>query len=120
MTQPLDPLTFLTLAQELARRDQKEATLRTAVNRAYYALFLIARDKTGVKGTRNIHMRVIQAVRRRRGYRSTGDQLDALRRLRTIADYQLLPADPAYRDWVRNWSRAQVLILRILPKLQAW
>lgn len=55
MIQLLDPLTFLDLARDLTQRDQKEASLRTAVNRAYYALFLIAREKTGIRGKRNVH-----------------------------------------------------------------
>lgn len=120
MIQPLDPLAFLSLARELANRDGEEAELRTAVGRAYYALFLIAREKIGIRGPRKIHTRVIDALKKRRAYRSTADQLDALRRLRTVADYQLLPDDQADRDWTRNWSRAQALVDRVLPRLHAW
>ncbi|MBI3801373.1 MAG: hypothetical protein HY268_30920 [Deltaproteobacteria bacterium] len=119
MPEPLDPLTFLRVAQELARQ-RDEAALRTAIGRAYYALFLVARDKTGVTSTRAVHTEVIRAVRKRPGYRAVADQFDALRRLRVVADYQLLPDDPALRDWPSNWVKAQALINHILPKLQVW
>ena len=120
MIQPFDPLAFLDLARELGNGDREEAKLRTAVGRAYYALFLIARGKAGVTGRRDIHTRVINALKQRRKYRSTADQLDALRRLRAVADYQLLPDDPINRNWPGNWSRAHALVDRVLPRLQAW
>lgn len=119
MVEPLEPLAFLRVAQELAREGD-EAALRTAIGRAYYALFLMARDKTGVTSTRAVHTEVIWAVRKRPGARAIVDQLDALRRLRIIADYQLLPDDPAMRDWPSNWIKAQALVNHLLPKLQAW
>jgi hypothetical protein len=119
MPDPLDPLAFLQIAQELAR-EKDEAKIRTAVGRGYYALFLLAREKTGVTSTRAVHTEVVRAVRRRSGYRATADQLDALRRLRVVADHQLLPDDVALRDWSNNWASVQALIEHILPKLQAW
>jgi len=119
MPDPLDPLAFLQIAQELAR-EKDEAKLRTAVGRGDYALFLLAREKTGVTSTRAVHTEVVRAVRRPSGYRATADQLDAFRRLRVVADYQLLPDDFALRDWSNNWTNAQALINHILPKLQTW
>jgi hypothetical protein len=113
----LNGYAFLIVARELALPDREEAKLRTAVGRAYYALFLIARERTGTRGRKNVHQQVLNALRRRRAYRSTADQLDALRRLRVVADYQLLPEDSADRDWTHNWSRAQALVNRILPRL---
>jgi hypothetical protein len=115
-----DPLKFLRLARELAHQSQEEVTLRTAIGRAYYALFLVARGKAGIRGSQNVHSAVIKAVRRRPGYRAVADQLDALRRLRVVADYQLLPQDPNHRDWSQNWATVQVLVQRVLPRLQAW
>jgi hypothetical protein len=120
MIQPFDPLAFLVLAQQLASQDRDEARLRTAVGRAYYALFLIAREKTSVRKRRNVHKEVINALKKRKAYWSTADMLRMLFRLRTVADYELLPKDAAERNWTRNWSMAQYLINRILPKLQAW
>ncbi len=120
MIQPFNPLAFLDIARELGNGDREEAKLRTAVGRAYYALFLIARDKTGITGRRAVHTRVINALKKRKNYRSTADQLDALRRLRTVADYELLPSDHANRNWPGNWSEAHALVDRVLPRLQAW
>ena len=118
MQQPFEPLEFLNLAHDLANQGE-EARFRTAINRAYYALFLIAREKTGVKGKRQVHRETINRVKRRSGYRTAGDQLDRLFRLRVTADYELLPNAPSDRDWVHNWSDARAIIARILPKLQA-
>ena len=117
MAEPLEPLTFLRVAEELAHKGD-EAALRTAIGRAYYALFLMARDKTGVTSTRAVHMEVIRAVRKRPGARATADQLDTLRRLRVIADYQLLPDDPAMRDWPSNWIKAQAADFEYLNKAE--
>lgn len=119
MNQPLDPLAFLELAQELAVQDGEEVKLRTAVSRAYYSLFLIARQKTDVQARDKVHTRVVSAIKQRKGYRATGEQLDALRRLRTVADYELLPSDVRNRDWRFNWSRARLLVNEILPKLRS-
>ena len=122
MTQAFDSLEFLTLAQELAKK-KEEVGLRTAVGRSYYAVFLIARKKTGIrkgKGRRGVHMRVIDAIKGRRGYEATGQKLGSLFRLRIVADYQLSPKDPNDRNWVHNWSRASCLASNIIPKLQEW
>jgi hypothetical protein len=120
MTQSFDPLDFLGLARELGNRNQDEASLRTAVGRAYYALFIIARDKLGfATKKRAVHTLVTKELKKRKGYRSTADQFAALKRLRHAADYQMLPYDPADRDWQNNWSRTESLVNQILRKLQA-
>jgi hypothetical protein len=99
MTQSFDPLDFLGLARELGNRNQDEASLRTAVGRAYYALFIIARDKLGfATKKRAVHTLVTKELKKRKGYRSTADQFAALKRLRHAADYQMLPYDPADRN----------------------
>lgn len=117
MNQAFDPLDFLAVARSLAA-NQREAELRTAVGRAYYALFLLARDKLAVSGGPNVHQRVITQLRGRPGYRAAADQLDALRRLRVVADYEPLPTDAARRNWEANWARADVLAGRLLGRLQ--
>jgi len=120
MTQPFDSLDFLGIARELGNRNQDEASLRTAVGRAYYALFIVARDKLGfATKKRAVHTLVAKELKKRKGYRSTADQLTALKRLRHAADYQMLPYNPADRDWQNNWSRAENLVKQILRKLQA-
>ena len=94
-----------------------EAELRSAVSRLYYALFHVARQRTEVgASTTSAHTAVVIAVKRRDW--STGDQLDSLRKLRTAADYDLVP-DPsrAGTDWQANWQRAQAIASHILPKL---
>lgn len=115
MMQPLDPLAFLELARELADGDD-EARLRTAVGRAYYALFLVGREKSGVRVKKDVHKAVVNAVKKR--HRSLGDQLDSLRRLRIVADYELLPNDSANSNWQKNWERAEALVDKVLPGLQ--
>jgi len=85
-----DPLGYLDLAHELASGD--EAKMRTSVNRAYYALFLRARDALAAAhliiphddGTD--HGRVIAALRQNKRV-TPGNKLDKLRELRWKADY---------------------------------
>lgn len=118
MTNPLDPMRFLTVAQDLAKGTSDEAKLRVAVGRAYYALFLIAREKTGVVTTDNVHSAVMRELRSL-GYRTIARQLQALKILRVVADYQLLPENPTQRNWKRNWSTTQAITKQILPKLRS-
>lgn len=119
MPQPFNPLDFLKLARDLATNPD-DAKLRAAVNRAYYALFLIARDKAGITGPQDVHKRTVTAVKQRTNYLATGNDLDQLRILRIEADYCLIPSKPLYNDWVANWTKAEQIIHRVLPKLQAW
>lgn len=119
MSPPFDPLEFLHLAQELANRNE-ESSLRVAVGRAYYAVFLIARMKTGVRGRDKVHKKVVQAIKRRRGYSPVGDKLRSLFRLRAVADYELIPVNPSDRNWPHNWSITQDIVNNILPKIQAY
>jgi len=117
---PFDPLDFLKLAQDLANTGGEER-LRTAVGRAYYSLFLLARERTGaypVKKADSAHTLVINAVRKRKGF-AVGNDLYRLKQFRITADYHLLPADVALQDWVQNWATAQALVQRLLPELQA-
>lgn len=114
---PFDPSLFLTLANELSASGAEERHFRTAVGRAYYTVFLIARDKLRVTATQNVHTEVIVALRLRR--QAWADQLDRLRRIRVAADYQLVPVDPSRRDWARNWSDSVALVRRLMPIVQA-
>ena len=118
-TPPLDPLDFLTLARELGCRPD-EAALRTAVGRAYYALFLLARERLGIPlTTPDVHSQLARVLRGQPGYWKTAGDLRVLRALRNVADYQLLPDDPDDRDWAENWASAERIVRRVLPKLQA-
>ena len=93
---PFDPGDFLTLARSLASKPgATEAELRTAVSRAYYAVFLKARENLVRLGRMSPtqsggdHGPVIATLRGHGG--PHGDQLDKLRRNRGQADYQLEP-----------------------------
>lgn len=119
---PLDPLSLLHLARELAAQGG-DVRLRTAVGGAYYALFLLARERLNAYpktvGEKNsVHALVLRGLRKRRKW-TTANQLYDLKELRIIADYQLIPGDPTRGDGARNWSRAHDLVDLILPELQA-
>jgi len=116
MRQTFDPMDFLSLARTLGSGNADEAQLRTAVGRAYYALFLVARDRLGVTTTQQVHGTVIQALTRRR--KRLGDQMFALFRLRQIADYEMLPQNAHEQNWEHNWLRAQAIIGNIEPDIQ--
>lgn len=107
-----DPTLFLNIARELGQTSEEER-LRTAIGRAYYAVFLVAREKLGVTTRKQVHQMVIEELRRKPGTRAIGDQLDRLRRLRTEADYDLRSTS----NWRTNWTTAQSLAERLLPKL---
>lgn len=91
---PFESVDFLTLADQLANDAAGgEAGYRCALSRCYYAAFLKARETLAASGTIGLtrtgldHGIVIQRLRA--ANRSTGDQLDKLRRKRTRADYDL-------------------------------
>jgi hypothetical protein len=89
-----DPEGFLTVARDLSSKaGASEAELRTAVSRAYYAVFLKARStqirlgRMAATGGGDEHFLVIQCLRGQGG--PQGDQLDKLRKNRGVADYVL-------------------------------
>jgi uncharacterized protein (UPF0332 family) len=108
-----DPTLFLNMAQELGQTSEEER-LRTAIGRAYYAVFLVAREKLGVVTRRRVHQTVIEELKKTPGMRAIGDQLDRLRQLRTEADYDLRSTS----NWRTNWITAQSLAERLLPRLR--
>jgi uncharacterized protein (UPF0332 family) len=86
-----DPHDFLRLAARLAQSSE-EAEPRSAISRAYYAVFLKARENlraTGVAltNTGRDHGLVVRALRARGG--PEGNQLDRLRVQRGRVDYNL-------------------------------
>lgn len=79
-----DPVDFLHLAKKLISGD--EASLRTAVSRAYYASFLLARDRLGLSlRAPEVHRKVIKRMYDRKP--SIGNTLHLLRHNRNSADY---------------------------------
>ena len=119
MPPPFDPLLYLGLARELAQGGT-EVKFRTAIGRAYYAVFLIAYGKSNVTGVENVHKRVALVVSNKSGYSVVGSQLRTLHRMRVEADYHLTPSTASAGDWERNWKDVEHLADAILPKLQAW
>lgn len=116
MESPFEPLAFLEFARRLAISEDSEAGLRTAVSRAYYAIFLTAREKTGVRDKHKSHEKVIKALKL--ASKKTGEKLDSLRRLRSVADYDLLPKKLKERDWKINWEWTNMIVDNILSRLQ--
>lgn len=113
-----DPMGFMRLADSLATDDADEATLRTAVGRLYYAVFLLARAKTGLEGQRQIHERVRIAISAHN--RSLGSQLGTLGHLRNVADYEIYPIAAQDRDWRNNWEIARRNANRVLRNLESF
>jgi hypothetical protein len=118
MNQPeFDPLRFLSLADTVATDDADEAALRTAIGRAYYAVFLLARAKTGVAGRRHAHERVRVAIS------PVNDRLASLlgsiSSYRDYADYELAPTNPNFANWKRNWETVRRNVTVVLEDLDS-
>lgn len=105
-----DPLDFRQLAKGLASGTPSEAALRTAIGREYYALFLIARERTNVRGRRRVHKRVKKKVAKVDS--GAAHQLGSLLELRCNADYDLSPPIT-----LAHWQRAEWLASHILPRI---
>lgn len=111
----MNPKDFLQTAQQLASATD-EASLRTAVGRAYYAAFLVARDKLGLTNMRKqVHLKVEQQLKRQRKFAVAG-KLHRLKELRHEADYKLSTA-PTVGNWNAAWTRAESLALSILASI---
>ena len=120
----LDPADFLAQAPLLMEAGG-EAGYRSAINRAYYACHLMARDRLfGLDATqrgergRPSHRAVVRALMRRPLMRDVAYNLDRLRKTREIADYVRDDAHPEAQALfslrgVSNWRElAQISLLR--------
>ena len=116
VSQQFDPLEFLRVADSLVDGDSSEATLRTAVGRVYFAVFLVTREAFDIQGRSHIHGSVIGALRRYDRHASR--QLERLMELRALADYDLQVQDPLRNDWQRNYQLARRLAQFVLGRLQ--
>jgi uncharacterized protein (UPF0332 family) len=87
----VDPIAFYSQAQEWFDSGDAEisVTARSIVSRAYYAAFLVARDKAslGEDESFEIHRRVLNYYEQHKP--DLANQLFQLRRLRTDADYKM-------------------------------
>ena len=120
----LDPADFLAQAPLLMEADG-EAGYRSAVNRAYYACHLAARDRLfGLDASqwggpgRPSHRAVVRALWRLPSMVKAADQLERLRRTREVADYVRDSLHPEaqgvfMKQGVSRWRElAQVSLLR--------
>ena len=130
----LDPVDLFALAEQLPV-DGGQAHAQTAINRAYYACHLVARDRLyGVDAahwtTRNrrrpSHVAVVNEVVRALD-RTSGAKLERLKHMREIADYIRDPDHPEVQtmfrresvgDWQGLAEQALNLARDILPTLQ--
>jgi uncharacterized protein (UPF0332 family) len=94
---------YVYLAEDLLNRPE-ESYLRSAISRAYYGVFCIARNNKGYKdfAGSNVHWKVINEYKNSsdRNERNLGRILDNLRRSRNDADYnedKLISGDLAAR-----------------------
>ena len=129
---PLDPELFLGHAHRLAWTAENEADYRCAVNRAYYACHLVARDAlfgvdAGV-GRRPSHRAVIEAVAAHQGGEEDADELRKLKRMREVADYVTDSSHPEVQDvfavslvsdWAGLAARALAGASALVPRLRA-
>ncbi len=100
----LDPEEFLVQADVLAETGG-EAACRSAINRAYYACHLLARDTLfGLDAARweagprrPSHRAVIEAVRLHAPVEGIADELDTLKSMREVADYVRSDEHPELR-----------------------
>ncbi len=128
---PLDPELFLGQAQRLAGTAENEADYRSAINRAYYACHLTARDALfGVDargGRRPSHRTVINSVARAPGLRQDARMLRRLKRMREVADYvtdsshpdiQGVFAENRVADWASLAARALAIAGALVPRLR--
>lgn len=133
MIDPFDPLLFLRLAESLAARGTTNEEWRTACGRAYYAVFLILRDRlypyplyptppeAVFRETHNgpqrvsIHRAVLDELWRRD--RQLARNLTLLLRRRVEADYRMRESDTAPLDWSDSARHSVRLARGIAPRL---
>ena len=129
---PLDPELFLVQARRLARTAEDEADHRSAINRAYYACHLVARDALfGVDaggGRRPSHTAVIKSIATQPGGAEDADGLRELKAMREVADYVTDSSHPDVQrvfvssrvsDWASLAARALAVAGALIPRLRA-
>lgn len=115
---PFTPGEFLDVGRQVATTGS-EAALRTAVNRAYYAVAITAWLLLSPPGRarRRVDHKLIEKSAKTGG-RTLGDQYSNLLRLRAEADYYVDASQPGFSDWNENWSRAEAIARVLLPKVR--
>ena len=119
----VEPSDYLELANEWAQ-SSNSAVLRTAVDRAYYAAFLTARDQLTAKGYGDFaadsraHRQVGEALSEVRSQH--GEMLRILRRARNRLTYQTVPIRLPRRQTrqaLLDWAREVMAAAEALPEL---
>ena len=107
---------YINLAEEFVKFSNDEARLRTALSRAYYGAFCLARNKKGFKSYKksNVHQKVIMSFKSSydNDEQLIGKYLDDLRKGRNDADY-----DEDKRIDQKLVKRAVAKAKKILEKL---
>ena len=124
-----NPRDFLNIAQAVAAISPSEAALRTAVGVRITLCFWLpgtgSYRREGCLAPTSLPAAHTEssAITSPIIDTATGQQLDALRRLRIQADYVIDSGDPRYQtlyaDWGQNWSAAQVIARNVLARLQS-
>ncbi len=112
-----DPLEFLHLADNLVTSDADEAVIRTAIGRVYYAVFLMARAKTGIQGRHQVHERVRRAISP--AHSQAASMLGGMSYYRLVADYELTPENSQFPGWQTIWIRVRRDAARVLAALSS-
>lgn len=122
-----NPENFLSVANHLSTTPADEAFLRSAVGRAYYCAYHLALTKVNherpgaierVRKRRKragMHIALVEALREMD--RTTGDQLDRVRRLRIEADYKLTGRHSGASHWQKQWTQTHALVTRLLTRI---
>ena len=120
--EPIAPESYLALAIELSRASDG-ASRRSAIDRAYYAAFLTARNELNNKGyiiavqRSESHVQVVVALTK--AARNPGRRLELLRRARNRLTYQTgrtsLPEGLSVENMLDS-ARAVIEAVRALPR----
>ena len=83
----IEPKDLVEYAHGMLQPEGREVEHRNVVNRAYYGAFLAARDLANITGgSGSVHLKVIEYYRDKKSI--IGNNLDDLKRLRQVADYE--------------------------------
>ena len=120
----ISPKRLVALAQNLAEQaktassiSESEVLRRAAVGRIYYAVFLTGREKFAITVERGVHALVQESIRAKDPVLAA--VYENLKILRSVADYQFPPVNPAFADWEQNWTDAEDWALTILDDIRS-
>ncbi len=116
---------YLSLANDLSKDQKNEAALHSAVSRAYYAAFNVAKNflnKNGAsvsENTLSVHQTVWNAfLGRGRTWETVHRHGDSLKKRRIAADYNLKPQNP--RGKPKNWAEEVMHSIDEANKVLYW